>query len=43
MNLKVEIMDRHYAEWEWTNVNTQEKVDCEMNPLELHLFSGRRG
>ena len=40
MNLKVEIMDRHYAEWEWTNVNTREKVDCEMNPLELHLFSG---
>ena len=41
MNLKVEIVDRHYTEWEWSNVNTQEKVDCDLNPLELTSILGR--
>ena len=40
MNLEVEIVDRHYTEWTWSNADTQEKVDCDLNPLELHLFSG---
>jgi len=40
MNLEVEIADRRYTEWTWTNADTQEKVDCDLNPLELHLFSG---
>ena len=40
MNLEVEVMDRQYTEWAWVNAATHEKVDCKLNPLELHLFSG---
>jgi exoribonuclease R len=40
MNYEVEIMDRHYAEWVWRNADTKEIVECELNPLDLRLFSG---
>ncbi len=40
MNLELEVMDRQYTEWAWVNAATHEKVNCELNPLELHLFSG---
>ena len=40
MNLRVEIIDRHYAKWIWRDATTQDEVDCDLNPLDLHLFSG---
>ena len=36
---KVHVYERNYSEWKWFDGFTLENVTCELNPLELKLFT----